>query len=236
MVHPRSPLETRCRLAAIVATLTLIFSAAAAPADYVCTPGSALYAIDQSIIGLDGWYYRLPTTEDHSDRSRVVALRWNEYKPALMLKAANLKNTFALTKSAQVIITFDVACTFPDRGATGKQFRLGFTGAPMEEIFMDLGDEGGLGYQADGSGKGGIVVLKKADMKVNSFYRFIVKVDYASMKYEVAITGKRKDGAFFQFKSGKIPFESKVQHVSGLYLISGSSMTAYLGGIAVLSE
>ncbi|RBP46488.1 hypothetical protein DES53_102879 [Roseimicrobium gellanilyticum] len=101
---------------------------------------------------------------------------------------------------------------------------------------MDLGNEGGLGYQADGSGKGGIVVLKKADMKANSFYRFIVKIDYASMKYDVVITGQRKDGAPFQFKSGSTAFESKVKNVRGLYLISGSSMTAYLGDLAVLSE
>jgi hypothetical protein len=223
-------------LAAFVAALTFIFIAAAAHADYVCKLDSSPYAVDRSIIGIGGWEYRLPTTEDHSDRSRVVDLRWNEYNPALMLKGANLKNTFAPTKSAQVIITFDVAFTFPDHGATGKQFRLGFMGAPMGEIFMDLGSEGGLGYQADGSGRGGMVVLKKADMKVNSFYRFIVKVDYASMKYEVAITGHRKDGVPFHFKSGKAPFESKATSVSGLYLLSGAGMTAYLGGIAVLSE
>jgi hypothetical protein len=221
---------------AVAAALALILGATAARSDYTCNVGAPPYAVDRSIIGIGGWEYRLPTTEDHTARSRVVAVRWNAYKPAIMLKGANLKNTFPPTKSAQVIITFDVAFTFPDRGATGKQFRLGFMGAPMGEIFMDLGNEGGLGYQADGSGRGGIVVLKKADMKVNSFYRFIVKVDYASMKYEVAITGHRKDGAPFHFTSGKAPFESRAKNVSGLYLLSGASMTAYLGDVAVLSE
>src|SRR6185437_13252266 len=161
-------------------TLAFCLCIASVHADYATTFSTPPYTLDQSAIGVDGWDYRLPTLSGKPDTARVVAVRWNGYKPALMLKAANLKNSdFPQTTGAKVKITFDLAVNFPDGGPKGKQFRLGFAGAPFGEIFFDQGAEGGLGYQADGSGKGGIVALRKADVKINSFYTYTVVVDYS---------------------------------------------------------
>lgn len=220
-------------LPAIVGALCF---AAPLRADYTGNFGAPPYAPNQTAISRDGWDYRLPTTEDRSATARVVPVRWNNYEPALMLKGANLKNVFAPAKGEKVTIAFDLALAFPDSGPTGKQFRLGFLGAPCGEIFMDLSPAGGLGYQADGSGRGGLVALKKDQIKVNSFYTFTVVIDYAKMTYDVAITGLHKDGTPFHHKSEAIAFESKVKSVTGLYLLSGGALTGYLKSISVQSR
>ena len=218
------------------AALLLILCIAPACADYATTFSTPPYSVDQSVIGIDGWEYRLPTATDDSDKARVVAVRWNGYKPAMMMKGANLKHPVPPTTGGKVKITFDLAVTFPDKGGALKQFRMGFTGAPCGEVFMDLGPEGGLGYQADGSGRGGIVALKKAEVKINSFYQFTVAVDYTKLTYDLTITGVKKDGGAFNYKTSGVAFESKAKGISTIYILSGGGLTAYLGSLAIQPE
>ncbi len=207
-----------------------------ARADYGSTFTTPPYAIDQSVIGVAGWDYRLPTTEDHSEKARVVAVRWNGYQPAMMMKGANLKNVIPPTTGGKVRVAFDLAVTFPDAGGTGKQFRLGFAGAPCGEIYMDLGAEGGLGYQADGSGRGGVVALKKGEVKVNSFYHYAVLIDFPKMTYDITITGVKRDESPFSYKAEGVAFESRSKAVTSIYILSGGSLTAYLASMEIKSE
>lgn len=206
-------------------------------ADYATAFTTPPHVPGGSIIGKEGWDYRLPPKEDQSATARVVAVRWNGYRPALMLKGANLKNAFPPTTGDLVTLRFTLACTFPDMGGTGKQFRLGFIGAPMGEIFMDLGAEGGLGYAADGSGRGGVVVLKKSEMRVNSFYSCEISIDYAARTYDIRITGQKRDAADFVHEVKGAAFDlPKARAVTGLYLLGGGSITAYLGALEVKSS
>src|SRR6187200_2026664 len=73
-------------------------------ADYTSDFNKPPYAANQSVIGRNGWDYRLPTTEDRSDTARVVVVRWNAYKPAMVLKGANLKNIIAPPAGEKVTI------------------------------------------------------------------------------------------------------------------------------------
>lgn len=214
----------------------LCFAIAPLHADYITDFSQPPYAARQTVIGRDGWDHRLPTTEDRSDTARIVPVRWNRDQPALILKGANLKNAFASTKGQTVTITFDLALTFPDSGPAGKQFRLGFSGAPCGEIFMDLSPAGGLGYQADGSGRGGVVALSKGEIKANSFYTFTVVIDYPKMTYDITITGRKKDDSPFHYQSEAVPFESKTKSVTGLYLLTGGALTGYLKSLSIQSR
>lgn len=211
------------------------FTLASARADYLTTFTIPPYTLDQTILGVDGWNDRLLIEKGKPDTMRVVAVRWNDDKPALMMKDANLKHPFAPTTGDRVKITFDLAMTFPDKGAL-RPFRIGFNGAPCGEVFMDMGAEGGLGFQADGSGRGGVVALKKAEVKINSFYTFTVAIDYAKHTYDLSITGEKRDGTPFHHQAKDVAFESKAKTVSDLYIIAGSDVTAYLGSIAIRSE
>jgi hypothetical protein len=209
-------------------------------ADYATTFSTPPYTVERTVIGTDGWDHRLPTTADVSDSARVVAVRWNGYQPALMLKGANLKNAAPPTTSSKVTLTFDLAFTFPDKGGTGKQFRFGIAGSPAGEIFLDLIEGGGIGYAADGSGKGGTVALPKAEVKVNSFYTFAVQIDFAAKTYDAIITGLKKDGSAFRHEAKGIAFEARgkgnSQGLGTIYIISGGALTVYLGRLEVRSE
>jgi hypothetical protein len=212
-----------------------LFSLAFARADYTTHFTSPPYALDQTILGIEGWNHRLLSEKGNPDTMRVVAVRWNAYKQALMMKGANLKNTFEPTRGDKAKIIFDLALTFPDKGHL-KPFRIGFVGAPGGEFFLDAGPDGGLGCQADGSGRGGMVALKKAELKTNAFYTCTVSIDYAKLTYDLSITGQKKDGSPFLHKIEGAPFESKAKSVSALYIIADRAVTAYLGSIQVLSE
>lgn len=214
---------------------SLLFVAATLRADYTTRFSSPPYVLDQTILGTDGWSSRLLSEKGNPDSTRVVAVRWNAYKPALMMKGANLRAAFEPTRGDRAKIIFDVAFTFPDKGHL-RPFRIGFTGAPCGEFFFDAGPEGGLGCQADGSGRGGEVVLKKSELKTNAFYTVAVALDYAKLTYQLNITGEKKDGSPFEHRAGPLPFESKARAVSSLYIIANDAVTAYLGPVEILSE
>ena len=81
-----------------------------------------------------------------------------------------------------------------------------------------------------------MVALKKAELKINAFYTFVVAIDYAKLTYDLSITGEKKDGTPFEHKAEGVAFESKAKSVSSLYIIAGDEVTAYLGSLQVLSE
>jgi len=218
-----------------ILTTAHAFVFSSARADYVADFTLPPKVEERSIIGTDGWDYRLPTQKGDPDTARVVSVRWNGYKPALMLKGANLKCAVPPTTGSKVIITFDLAVTIRDSG-NGRPFRIGFGGAPCGELFIDMTADGGLGCQADGSGRGGEIVLKRSEVKNNSFYHCSVTIDYAKQAYAISITGRRKDDSAFQFTTDARPFESKSKAVSTIYIISANSMTAYLDSVAIKSE
>src|SRR5437868_4923525 len=83
---------------------------------------------------------------------------------------------------------------------------------------IDQSAEGGLGYQADGSGNGGTVVLKKADVKVNSFYTYTFVIDYTKMTYDFRLTGLKKDESPFSYRVEGLAFQAKKKAVSRIYI------------------
>ncbi len=210
-----------------------------ARADFATTFTGPPYVVDETVLGVDGWESRFPPNEQTPHTARVVAVRWHDYRPALMLKRASLKHTFPATTSERVRITFELAVTFPDAGPAGKQVRLGFDTAPFGELYFDQGAEGGLGYLGDGSGKAGVVLLPKAEMKVNSFYTFTVLTDFRKRTFDLTVTGKKKDHSPFVFKVEQAAFPptagSKTK-ISSLYLLTGPGVTAYLGPLTIQSQ
>jgi len=204
-------------------------------ADYSTSFTVPPYVLDQSIIGIDGWDYRVTNRTDNAS-ARVVALRWNNDKPALMMMAANLRNiTFKPTTSDRVKVTVQLAVNFPDGGPPGNQVRVGFHSLPFGELIFDQGPEGGLGYYGNGFGRGGTIVLRKSEVKPNSFYTYSVVVDFAKQKFDIVITGEKKDGTPFEYKAEGVSFEAKLHQIKQIYILTGLRMTAYLGAIAIES-
>jgi hypothetical protein len=219
--------------------LTAIFGlvAGTARAEYTADFSLPAGVAERTIVGSGGWEDRLPSEKAHPDTARVVPVRWNDGKPALMMKGANLKCAWPPVTGSKVTITFDLAVTCPDRGGSGRPFRIGFGGAPpCGEIFLDMTPEGGLGYQADGSGRNGTVVLNRGDLKPNSFYRFTVVIDYQAQMYDFSITGTKKDGSPFSFQAPRQAFEAKRKEIGGTYILNPNSVTAYLGSLTITSE
>lgn len=217
--------------------LASLASAGVAHADYATNFGGPPFAPDATVIGVDVWQPRLASLPLVPESARAVLVRWNDYKPAMMLKGANLKAQIPPAKGPTVTVKFDLALTFPENKAT-RQFRIGFGGTPIGEFFMDLGDEGGLGCQADGSGRDGSIVLKKSEVAINSFYSCSAVVDYGARTHEIRITGVKRDGSPFAYHSGKLPFpaEFKVKQSDYIYLITGPVLTSYLANLSVRSE
>jgi hypothetical protein len=194
-------------------------------------------AVDPSIVGLDGWENRFPPKDDKpSYAARVVALRWNDYKPGLMLRGAQLKRTsFQPPAGDKLKITFQLAANFAE-GRQGKSLRIIFSPAVFGEVFFDQGAEGGLGYQGDGFGKPGqgTIVLRRSDVKINSFYRFTLLVDFGQQTYDIAVEGEKKDGGPFAYKAAGVAFQPSTVRAAKIdsVLLLG---TGYLGSFAVES-
>ncbi|MCG3150468.1 MAG: hypothetical protein PCFJNLEI_03954 [Verrucomicrobiae bacterium] len=204
-------------------------------ADYFTSFAASPYGLNQSIIGVDGWEFRVTNRTDNAS-ARVVAVPWNNEKPALLLQGANLKNiTFKPTTSDRVKVTVQLAVNFPDGGPPGNQVRVGFHALPFGELIFDQGAAGGLGYNGSGFGRGGTIVLRKNEIQQNSFYTYSVLVDFTKQKYDIAITGTKSDGTPFEYKAAGVAFESKLHQIKQIYIITGSQVTAYLGTIAIES-
>lgn len=208
-----------------------------ARADY--TPNFAVepYAIDQTVIGADGWSYRIAPKVENPDSARVVALRWDDYKPTLVLRGANLANSsFAATKSGKATISFRLALTFPDGGHL-RTVRIWLRNAPIGEIYFD--HRTGLGYNGTGNVTSGTIILPKTETKVNSFYSFNIAVDYAKQSYDIKVTGAKKDGSPLEYKAQDVAFQGKSKAgagLDGLYILTGSSLTTYLQDLKIESK
>ncbi|MCG3150469.1 MAG: hypothetical protein PCFJNLEI_03955 [Verrucomicrobiae bacterium] len=206
-------------------------------ADYVTTFSVPPYVLDESVVGIDGWENRFPAKDDKAAyAARVVALRWNDYKPGLMLRGGSLKRTnFGAKVGDKQKVTVQLAVNFAE-GRSGKALRVIFWPATFGEIFFDQGPGGGLGYQGDGTGtKGqGTIVVPKEVIRVNSFYTFTVLLDYSQQTYDITVTGVKKDGAPFRYSAAGVAFEpskSKAAKIDSLLIVG----TGYLGALSVES-
>jgi hypothetical protein len=193
--------------------------------------------VGPSIAGLDGWENRFPPKDDKpSYAARVVALRWNGYKPGLMLHGAQLKrSSFQPPAGDKLKITFQLAVNFAE-GRQGKSLRVISSPAVFGEVFFDQGADGGLGYQGDGLGKSGqgTIVLRRSDVKINSFYTFRLLVDFGRQTYDITVEGEKKDGGPFAYKAARVAFQPttvRAEKIDSVLLLG----TGYLGAFAVES-
>lgn len=207
-----------------------------AQADYTPDFSSAPYVSNQTALDVDGWQRRLSSAVQEPDSIRLMNLRWDDYRPALRLREASIKNSFSATTGEKVTISFRMALNFPD-GNGRRELRMWFGGAPIGEIYFDRGADNGLGYAGAGS-SGGIKILSKNEIKTNSFYNFHIALDYAKRTYSIAVSGQKQDDSPFAYQTTNIAFPegSKDKAVSSLYLINSSRVTAYLSALKIESK
>jgi hypothetical protein len=226
------------RLFLFLPTLAVGIGALSSRADYVTTFSTSPYVMDESIVGIDGWESRFPPKDDQpSYAARVVALRWNGGKPGLMLRGASLKRmSFEPMSGEKQRVSFQLAVNFAE-GRSRKLIRIIFNPAVFGEVFFDQGAEGGLGYQGDGGGTPGqgTIVLKRSEVKVNSFYTFTFLLDFGKQSYDVSVTGEKKDGSPFAYKADGVAFPASKERPRGMnsLLLLG---TGYLGSLSVESK
>ncbi len=227
------------------AALALGFQGTAARADFTPDFGASPYGMDQTIIGADGWEPRLPTPTPNLDSARVIAVRWNQYKPAVMLRGANLKNvSFHPATGDKVEIRFSLAANFPEQGGLGgRQLRIWFGDAALGEIYFNQnpGDDGGLGYHGDGGGRtGGTICVPKAEVKINSYYDFTIKADMGKQTFSISVTGEKKDGTPLAYKADDVPFlpgkNPPHPQINSITIMSGPRTAIYLGSLAIESK
>lgn len=219
----------------LLAATGLIQVATAGEADFSAEP----YSIGKGVIGVGGWEARLAGDESKT-LARVVKVRWDGDKPALILKGASLKNAEVKVPDSQANLTFscELAFNFTSRTAADRPFRFSIGGAPFNEIFFDRSEKGGFGFNGEGTGRGGgTVILPREEIKPNSFYRLSAMVDYPNGSYTVELTGTKKDGSAFHFRSEELSFEptptSKLNMGQVSYFICSPLITVYLRDLKV---
>lgn len=219
-----------------LATALLCGITSPSPADFVPDLGSAPYVVDQTIVGIDGWASRIPSAAVNPDSARLVPVRWNAYKPAIVFRSTSLANSsFPATTGERVRITFQVALTFPDQGKL-REFRMWFGGGPIGEIYFDHST--GLGHHGLGTVSEGSTILPKGEVMVNSLYTFDITIDYAKQTYDIAVTGKKKDGSPFEYRAQGLELLNKgkpATAVTSLSVLCGSRVTAYLTELRIES-
>ncbi len=195
---------------------------------------TAPYGVGQSIIGINGWEPRQKGAEAKMF-AKVVNVRWDHEKPALMLKGVSLKNTETRLDQGAGELRFscELAFNFNGRIAPERPFRIAISGTPFSEIFFDRSEKGGFGFAGDGTGRsGGTIMVPRDELKPNSFYHLTTAVDYSNGTYTVELTGTRKDGTPLHYQSGEQSFEVTPAHRMNLgqisYLLSAQDMTLYL--------
>ncbi len=221
----------------------MVLSTFTALADFTPDFGAAPYAMDQTILGVDNWEYRLPDREQNTPESaRVVQLPGNQLKPGLEIKGANLMNTgFPATTGDKMSVSFSLALEIPTYKPSGRTFRLFLGGAPVGEIYYEEGEEGGFGYGGENDGRGaGTIFLPQAEIGENSFYTITLDIDGASLNYDITVKGIKGDGSPFNFEAKGVPFTGKVLTspvaVTGIFMISTPRLTVYMGSLAIESK
>lgn len=201
-------------------------------ADYAPNFAAAPYAIDQTVVGVDGWDSRLKTAPSNPDSARLVALRWNDYKPAIIFRSASLKSAFPAATGEKINISFQVALTFPETGKL-RELRIWLGGAPIGETFFDF--KSGLGHSGLGTVTGGTTILQLDQVKPNSFYTFNYALDFKNQTYDVSVIGKKKDDSALEYSAQGLPFikVTATGKVDSLFILSGSRLAVYLTNLKV---
>jgi len=201
--------------------------------------GAEPYEMGKGILGIEGWQARLAGDESRTI-AQVVKVRWDDDKPALMLKGASLKNVEIKIPHDQDRMTFScqLAFNFTSRKAADRPLRLHIGAAPFNEIYLDRSETGGLGFGGDGGGrKGGTLMLPREEIKLNSFYQLSAVIDYANGTYTIELTGTKRDGTPLQYRSEEVAFEvtPALRNSMGQinYFISAPVMTVYVRDLKI---
>jgi hypothetical protein len=210
-----------------------LLTASAALADLAAPFTAPPYKLDASIIGLEGWEMRAPNAVDDGSTARLVAVRWDDFRPAVRLEGASIKNSFPPTTGSKVRITAQMAFTYPSTGPDLPQTRI-ITNAPFGEIVFKYSGDGGLGI-SDGTRTNFKVLVPLSDLKPNCYYTFSVLVDYDSSTYAVSISGEKADGSPLAFEEKGVSFESKTKVLKGVAIITSRFARAYLRQLLIES-
>jgi len=207
--------------------LASLLATAVARADFAAPFTAPPFKLDASIIGLEGWEMRMAGSADDGLSARLVAVRWDENRTALLLDGASIKNAFPETTSPKVRVTARLAITFPSIGPKLQQIRFLIGGAPFGEIVFEGSPEGGLGF-GNGTGRNTRVAVPVAQLKPNSYYTITILVNFDQSTYDVSITGVNRDGAPLTHEEKNVAFEGKSSALKGVTIISSTNVRAYL--------
>lgn len=225
--------------ACIIRRCAVILAGAAAlagpvRADYSTTFSVPPFRLNASALGIEGWEARTPGAPDDGLAARVVAIRWNGNKPALVLQRASIRNSFPKAAGSKVQVTVQMAVTFPRVGAQYHQARIAITNAPFGEIVFDASKTGGLGF-GDGTGRQGTIAVPIDEVKPNTFYTYSILIDYDLRTYDATITGVKRDGTPLLYENKGVAFEPKKPALDSVLIITGAVIRTYLGEFSIKS-
>lgn len=200
-------------------------------ADYAIPFAAPPFELGKSIIGTEGWESRIA---GHDQNPRVVEVRWDDDRPALLLDGASLKNAFPQTTGTRVRVTVQAAFTYPISGPKLQQFRLLIGGSPFGEIVFEGNNDAGIGF-GNGSARNTRVAVPFGQLLPNHYYTISILVDYEAATYDVSITGKKRDGSPLAYEEKGVAFEVKKPFLSGLQILSTGTVRVYLRQLSIES-
>ncbi len=203
-------------------------------ADFATPFTAPPYTLGASVLGMEGWASRLKDYAGDGASSRLVAVRWDNFQPALLLDGASIKNDFPATTGARVRVTLRIAFTFPMIELPLAQTRILIQNAPFGEIIFKCHPQAGLGLAMNP--KEPIKVLVPFDqMRLNSYYTVTILVDYEQSSYDVTATGLKHDGSPLLFEEKGIHFESNAKFLKNLALITSQTARTYIQQLLIES-
>ena len=209
--------------------LLLVLSAASGVrADYNTPFTDPPFRMGASILGREGWESRTSDTPPESDlTTRLVPVRWDKYRPAVLLENASIRNAFPETTGTRVRVTTTLAVTFPSQGPPLQQIRIIVGNAPFQEIVFEGTSNGGLGF-GNGTSRGTRVVVPFDRIKPNTFYTMSILVNYETSTYDVTVTGENRDGTPLRHEENGIGFSTKKASLSGVMILTTRNVRTYL--------
>lgn len=216
------------RIGTLAASLVLACPAQADLAGAFTVPP---FKLNESIVGIEGWELRLPRPEDDGFSARMIAVRWDEGKPALLIDGVSLTKSFPPVTGSKVKVTIILALTFP-RVVKLRPFRISI-GAPFREFVLDA--KGGLGF-GDGTGQSAAETIVPLDqLKPNSYYTISILVDNDAFTYDLDVTGQKLDGTPLSYQKKGVAFDSKNSFLKSVYIISSNSVRVYMKELSIES-
>lgn len=209
-----------------------VLSMSSLRADYTVPMTDPPFSMGKSVIGIEGWEHRSDRAND--DAVRLVKVRWDDYRPALFLYGASIKNDFPKTHGTQVRVTLKVAFSFPMARINLQQFRLLIGGAPFPEIAFQANSDGGIGF-GDGTGRSMEILVPYKDVKSQSFYTITALIDFDKMTYDITITGVKADGSPLSIERKEIPFNMATRALQGMSIITAKSVRVYISQLSIES-